>query len=707
MDDASHPLHPLFHPRSVAVIGASADPHKIGGRTFRYLKTHGFPGEVYPINSRASEIQGVPAVATVAELPGPVDLGIVIVPAAGVPDTVEACAERGLRSLVIFSSGFAEMDAEGGKAQERIGAIARASGMRIVGPNCIGIMNVLTGMWATFTGSFDYLPPIEGSVGLISQSGAFGVYGSLCVRARGMGLRLWATTGNEVDVDVADCLAYFAQDEGTNVLMAYMEGCKDRDRLVHALELARAAHKPIVMLKVGRSEVGARAAASHTASLVGSDAVYDAIFRQYGVHRVHTIESLVDVTYAAAQGRLPAGERVALVTVSGGVGVIMADAAEEAGLPVPEMPAPVQAKLKALIPYAAVRNPVDTTAQFLNDLSLVQANLEIILAEGGYDALVIFLSSVGVNSRQMAELRPPLAELRRRYPVPPIILSGTFSPEQVPPLEEAGFLVLEDPNRAVAAIAALVRFARTFGAEGGAAPPSPLPAGLPPLPRHALSEVESKGLLAAAGLPVVAERLTASAEEAAAAAAALGFPVALKIVSKDIPHKSEMGGVLLGLGDAAAVRKGFAGLMARTRAAAPKARIEGVLVSPFITDGVETILGVQRDPVFGPVVMFGLGGIFVEVLQDVTLRIAPFGEDEAHAMIREVKGFPLLRGARGRPPADIDALARALSLLSAFAAAYADTLETLDINPFLVRPEGQGAVAVDALIVPRAAAGKG
>ena len=696
-----HDLFPLFHPESVAVIGASSDPKKIGGRTFRYIKDNGFAGKVYPINPRFDEVQGVPTVASLADLPAPADLVFVIVPAPAVVAAVEACAENKARTVVIFSSGFAEMNEEGAALQTRIGDIARESGMRVLGPNCMGVMNVPSGLWGTFTASFDIRPPLPGRVGLISQSGAFGIYAYQLARERGLGLQLWATTGNEVDVDVADCLNFFAQDENTDVLVAYMEGCRNKDKLVRALEAARERSKPVVILKVGRSEIGALAASSHTASLVGSDGVYDSIFRQYGAHRADTIDELVDVAYACSQGRYPAGNKVGLVTVSGGVGVLMADAADQCGLDVSEMPAEAQARLKEKIPFASTRNPVDTTAQMLNDLSLLRENLEVMLSLGGYDAVVFFLSSVGLNPTLMEALIGPLKEMRQKYPDAPVVLAGRFTDSLEEQLNQEGFLILADPTRAVFAIGALARFQRSFSAPASSRRLPEIPQDLPQLPAGPLSEVAAKRLLADAGIPAAGERLAATPDEAAAAAEQLGFPVVLKIVSPDIAHKSEIGGVLLNVNTAAAVRDGFQAMMERAKAAAPEARLEGVSVAQQIDGGVETILGVQRDPVFGPVVMFGLGGIFVEVLGDVALRVAPFGEDEAHAMIREVKGFPLLDGARGRPKADVDALAKALSRLSLFATANADTLETLDINPFVVLPEGKGALALDALIVTR------
>ncbi|MCZ6474065.1 MAG: acetate--CoA ligase family protein [SAR324 cluster bacterium] len=691
----------LFHPRSISVIGASSNTAKLGGRTFRNLKDLGFQGSLYPIHNRDQEVQGIPAVPSVGDLPDDVDMAFILVPAPSVVQALEEYAAKGVRSAVVFSSGFAEVSEEGRASQERITALARETGMRIVGPNCMGVMNVHEGMLGTFTSSFDYGLPSPGRISVVSQSGAFGAHCFVLARERGLGLNLWATTGNECDVDVADCLGYMAQDPQTDVILCYMEGCKSKERLVGALEIALQRNKPVVMLKVGRTEVGAEAASSHTASLVGSDAVYDAIFKQYGVHRAETIEELTDICYACVAGRFPPGKRVGLVTISGGVGVVMADAASQAGLEVPPMPDETQKKLKELLPFAAVRNPIDFTAQALTDTALVRQNLEIMLDEGGCDAVVLFLASVGLNPRLMGQLTDSLLELRKQFGQELIVMSILVRDELKKTLEDAGFLLFEDPTRAIKAVAALMKFGEAFRNAGKKQPPPALPEGGLPFPTSTVGEYEAKRVLAAAGIPVVEERLAQSAEQAVAAAGELGYPVVLKIASPDIPHKSEIGGVVLNLDSAEAVAQAHAQLLERAREHQPDARIDGILVAAMVSGGVETILGVSRDPVFGPVVLFGLGGIFVEVMKDVTFRLAPFSVEEAHRMIREVRGYPLLEGVRGQPPADVEALAQALAQLSAFAAAHQERLETLDLNPFIVLPEGQGALAVDALIVPR------
>ncbi len=388
------------------------------------------------------------------------------------------------------------------------------------------------------------------------------------------------------------------------------------------------------------------------------------------------------------------------MTLSGGAGVLICDAAERHGLDVSPMPEAAQAKLQALLPFATVTNPVDTTAQALNDMSLLARNLEVMLEEGGYGSLVGFFTTVPNTRTLSGPLRKAITEGCARFSDRLIVMSMIGDPEVVADYEKSGFLVFEDPERAVVAIAALVGFARAFAGDGEAAPAA---AKATALPDRALSEVEAKALLREAGVPFLDERLATSAAAAGEAAQALGFPVAMKIVSAAIEHKTEIGGVMLGVADRAAAEAAFDELMRRARTHRPDAAVDGVLVAPMAKGGVEMIAGVVRDPVFGPAVMAGLGGIHVEVLRDVRFALAPFGETEARRLIDGLRGRAILDGVRGAPPCDVDAMARLLARLSAFAAAHADDVETIDLNPVLVRPNGEGAVALDALLVPRKA----
>jgi acyl-CoA synthetase (NDP forming) len=703
---ARPPLGPLFEPRTIAVYGASSDATKIGGRPLDFLKSSGFDGPLYPINPKAPQIQGLPAFPSIGAVPGPVDMTIVAVPAPAVLGALEDCAAHGVRGAVVLSSGFAEVGGAGAQWQAQISALARRTGMRVVGPNCMGIINVRRRLLGTFTPSAAGFGLVPGRISLVSQSGAFGGYCLSLIRQRGLGLNLWITTGNQCDVDVADCIEHFARDDGTEVIVGYLEAATDKDRLVGALALARELGKRVVVMKVGRSEAGSQAAASHTASLAGSDEVYEGVFRQYGVLRARSIDELFDVAYACSVAAPPPqGRRLGILTVSGGVGALMADIAADCGLDVAPMPEEAQKRLKQILPFCGPRNPVDMTAQLVNDMTLFERNFQLMLEEGRYDVVVAFLSSVGQVSELSRALLGQLQKVLERFPDRTVIFSTLASAEVRKMYEAAGVMLFDEPTRAVRAASALVHFAAEARRAAGLDAPPPLPAGALPPPARAVNEVDAKTILASAGIPSVAERVAADEDAAARAAAALGYPVVLKIASADIAHKSEIGGVIVGLDGEPQVREAFRTLVDRARTRAPGARIDGVVVARMAGRGVETILGVVRDPVFGAVVMFGMGGVFVEAFHDVAFRVAPFGVAEARALIADVKGRVLLTGLRGQPPADEDALARAIAALSVYAAAHAEAIESIDINPLVVLPKGSGVLALDALIVPRSSAG--
>jgi acyl-CoA synthetase (NDP forming) len=691
-------LEPMFRPASVAIIGASSDPARIGGMPLAFLKANRFAGPIYPVNPRGPTIQDLPSFPSIRDIGKPVDLALIAVPAVHVIPSLEACIEVGVRAVIIFSAGFAEIDEEGARQQERIAAIGREGGIRIMGPNCIGLVNFSTGLYMSFHPAFAFSGKPGGKLGIVTQSGAFGGHVHRMALDRDISYSFCITTGNEADVDVADGLAFLAEDPGTTAIQVYFEGFRKGRKLMRALEMAQRNKKPVVAIKLGRTEAGAAAAASHTAALAGTDAVWDAVLRQYGVYRATSIEEFLEIGIACATAQRPVNDRIGLVTVSGGVGVLMADAAADYGLDVSPMPQAAQDKIKKLVPFAATRNPIDITGQVVNDFSLLGQAIDIIVAEGGYGSLVPFIGSSARVPERAARLLEQCVDLRTRYPELLLVQAAISPPEFRNGLQALGYLSYEEPVSAVRAVAALAAFRRHFARKD--APPDPPPAVPAPARGGPLSEYDSLRFLKAAGLPVVDARLVRSAQEAEAAAAALGFPVALKVASADILHKSDVGGVALGLASPAALRDAYAAMAAGVAAKTGR-KVETFTVAPMVSGGVETVLGVNRDPVFGPVVMFGLGGIFVEALGDVVFRAAPFGRDEAHRMIRAIRSFRILEGVRGRPAADIDALAAALARLSALAAAHADAIETIDVNPFLVRAKGQGAVALDALVIPR------
>lgn len=693
-------LSALFAPRSIAVVGASSSPQKIGGIPVDYQRRFGFDGALYPVNPKADRIQDLQAWPTLSAIGRPVDLAILAVPAALVDGALDDAIAAKVKGVVLFSSGFAETGADGMAAQARLGDKARAAGVRLVGPNCLGFMNIARNVYATFSPAPGVGRVSAGRIGLVSQSGAFGAYAYSMARARGVGLSLWATTGNEADVQFADCLAWLAQDPATDVIMGYMEGCRDGPRLRAALALAQANGKPVVMVKVGSTALGAQAAASHTAALAGDDAVYDAVFRQYGVLRARNLTEFFDLAHSAAVAGRPRDRSIGLFTLSGGVGALMADEASAQGLDVQPLSDAAQDTLRSWVPFAAPRNPVDITGQVTNDMSLLERSARVMLDDRGFASWMGFLAAAGASDAFWPVLRELVGSLRAAYPDTLLAISTLLAPERRAELEAMRCLVFADPSDGIRTIAALA------GLKTGA-PPSAVPAlASNPLQLSpgTMSEPDALALLAEAGVPVVEHRVVRSADEAAAAAEAIGDAVVVKIVSADIPHKSDVGGVALGLRGAAQAKAAFERTRDRALTARPDARLDGALVARMLAGGVECIAGVHRDPVFGPVLMFGLGGIHVETLRDVSLRALPITRGDALAMVRELRAFAILDGARGRAPVDLDSIADALCALAGFALRAGDSLDSAEINPLIARPRADGGcVAVDALVVGRAA----
>ena len=689
-------LSRLFDPRSIAIVGASATPGKIGAMPVTLLRQHGYEGRIIPVNPRADTIQGLAAAPSLDALDQDIDLAILAVPAAHAAQALQSARPGQLGAAVIFTSGYSETGAAGAEQQQRLCGIARERGIRLLGPNCLGFMNVRRKVYATFSPAPANGAVPAGGIAMVSQSGAFGAYAYSMARERGLGLSHWISTGNEADIDVADCIEWLAHDADTRVIMAYMEGCRDGAKLRRALAAARAAGKPVVVTKIGRTQAGAQAAASHTAALAGDDAVYDALFRQYGALRARTIEEFFNLGYALdTWPRPPAGRRLGIFTISGGVGALMADEAQDAGLALPEPAAAAQARLLAQVPFASARNPVDVTGQAISEPGLLLATADDILADGRYDALAVFLAAAGSSEALWPTFENFAREMQARHPGVPLAISALFTPERRRQLERLGCLVFPDPSAAIRTLGTVAQLADHADAAAEPAASSDDP---PPL-LDAYNEVQAMDLLRRAGLPATPCILATDADAAVRAAAELDGPVALKIVSPDIVHKSDVGGVKLNVAGEDALRRAHADILDAVRRHAPEARIDGVLVAPMAPKGVECIAGVHCDPVFGPVVMFGLGGVFVEVLKDVSFRLAPFGRDEALAMIREIKGYALLQGARGTPPCDVDALADALAALSRFAHARRDDFSSVEINPLLALPAGQGALALDAVVM--------
>lgn len=688
-------LQTLFAPASIAVVGASSDPTRIGGRPIQYALKAGFKGAIYPVNPTRDQLQGLTCYPALDALPGPIDLVIVAVPASQVLATLEAAARQGATAAVVFSAGFAEMGGEAVEAQADLHRRARDLGLRVLGPNCLGLYNARLGHTPTFA-SF-LLEPVTpgGRLGLVSQSGAFGSYLFMLANRRGLGIAQWASTGNEMDVSVPDVIAHYAGDPSVATIGCVMEGVRDGRRLMAALSVARRAGKPVVLMKCGRTSAGAQAASTHTASLAVHDEVLDAAVRQAGACRAGTMDELLDVLYGLEVRGPLGGNALGIVSVSGGAGVIMADAATAHGLRLPPMPPALQDELKRANPLATFANPIDITAQALNDISLVERPVGAMLGDAGYDAVAAFfmnyLASPVVGARMRAALGSALAHAGRGT----LALVGTLTDALAAEYRAQGILAFEDPARAVATLGALARIGAALGAPER---PAPRLGDMPLLDGTEADEAAAKAILARAGIPRLPEVLAGDPGDAGRAAGEIGGPVALKIVSADLPHKTDAGGVRLGLVGRQAVEEAAREMIRSVSRHSPHAKLEGFLVSPMAAGVADLIAAVHADPAFGPVLMVGLGGVFVEVIADTAFRVGAIGDDDARAMLDELRGRKVLDGWRGQPPADVDALAATLSRLSIFGEANAGRFATIEVNPLLALPAGQGAVMLDALI---------
>ncbi|GGF79275.1 6-carboxyhexanoate--CoA ligase [Paracoccus acridae] len=693
-------LDAFFGADGIAIVGASDDITKIGGRPIHLLKKYGYRGPIYPVNPRGGEIQGLTAYPSVRDLPTAPDLAILVVPATATADALRDCAARGVRGAVVLSSGFGEAGPDGQALQDELLGIARDAGMRLLGPNCLGSFSVANGVIGSFSIVLEDSMPKAGNVGIVSQSGNIGSFIVQNVALRGLGVSHFIATGNEADVDVADGIAALARDAQTGVILCCMETCRDGGRLTQALDLARANGKPVIVLKIGETESGQAAAASHTGALAGSDAVIDAVLRRHGALRVRSIEALLEMGHTASilgRDRLPKGKRVTLVAASGGFGIMMADAATKAGLDLPPLSDATKARINEAVPTAGTNNPVDASAQMSSRPDILYKMLSALIEEPDTDATLLFLSLSLYNKRLRGVYLEALARIRESHPDRLLAVISAGPADAVAEINALGIPVFAGIDAAANGLAGLSRLTGPGGDAVRWTGES-----LPVDPAVFRNENAAKKALAEIGVGILPEATVQSADEAVQAADAMGYPVVLKILSEDIPHKTEAGGVALNLGDGDAVRAAHDRILNSARSHVPGARIDGVLVTPMAGAGTELIMGVSRDPVFGPVVMVGMGGIFAEVLGDVALEPAPVTPAQADAMIRSLKMFPILDGARGRERGDVAAAARTLSALSEFACRHADDVAEIDLNPVLVRAEGQGVVALDALMIPHA-----
>ncbi|HXR45844.1 MAG TPA: acetate--CoA ligase family protein [Candidatus Limnocylindrales bacterium] len=689
-------LETLLYPKAVAVIGASRSPEKVGHAVLANLVNGGFKGTIVPVNPGTDEILGLKCYKSLGDYKNPIDLGIIVVGGKYVKDALQSCLDAGAKSVIVITAGFKEVSAEGAKAELELVQLCRAQGARMVGPNCLGVLNTDHHLNATFAPS---VPP-PGKISVISQSGALCVAILDWAADQKLGLGKVISFGNKADLNEADFIQALAEDKATNVIAGYLESIKEGDKFLRVAEQA-AAIKPVVILKVGITQAGAKAASSHTGSLAGADIAYGAAFKRAGVIRAENFEALFDYAAAFAMQPLPNGERVAIITNAGGPGIMAADAAEGLGLKMVSPSKESDAKLRTFLPAsAAFGNPVDVIGDAEPDR--YAKAFEVMQDDEKTDAIVVVVTPQ--NMTRPLELAEKLGAAHKgKKPVLAVFMGGTEVAAAKEKLMAVGIPNYPSPDRAIIALRAMCDYAAWRRR------PARIVTRFPVNRRRVdriihmqmrsgeaqIGEVEAKEILRAYDFNVLGGQIARTSDEAVEIAERLIYPVVLKISSPDIIHKSDFGGVRINLANAEQVRDAFDLMMLRIQKRAPSAHLRGAYVEKMGQRGREVILGMTRDPQFGPMLMFGLGGIFVEVMKDVTFHLAPITAEEAMQMLKGTRSYALLQGARGQAPVDLDAIAGALQRISQLATDYPEIKE-LDINPFIVGPVGVQAYVADA-----------
>jgi acetyl coenzyme A synthetase (ADP forming)-like protein len=692
----------LFEPESIAVVGAARERDKLGNIILRNLISSGFEGSLYPVNPKADEILGMKCYHSLTEILEKVELIVVVVPNRIVPAVIEEAGEKGVKSAIIITAGFKEIGLEGAELERRVGNLAKKYNMRILGPNCLGLINRHHNMNATFTRNY----PKKGKIAITSQSGAICTSILDWATRTNVGFSKFISVGNKVDIDEADLLEYLREDDQTAAIGMYIEGTNRGEQFLHqANEATRL--KPILALKSGRTSSGAKAASSHTGALSGSDAVYEAALYQTGVVRAHTIDEFFDLLLIFGLMPLPEDDGVAIVTNAGGLGVMAADATSDFGLNLASFDGETIEKLKEYLPAEAnLYNPVDVLGdapaeryEFTINTVMDDPNVSMVL--------VILAPTDTVDIMSVAKIVAGFGG-KVSLPLVATFVGGKDCEEGIELLREAGIPNYESPDRAMKAFSAMVNYRNMRDSKGDMEPVvvngdqervNEILDIVKAEDRLTLREDEGKEILKAYGVPVPIEAIANTAEEAAEIADRIGYPVVMKIASPDIFHKTDVGGVAVGVDNAEEVMVNFNIITRRSKERMPQARIDGVSIQQMLS-GREVIVGMVRDDQFGPVLTFGLGGIFVEIMKDVSQRIAPLTKSDVNTMISSIKAFPILSGARGRKPADIKTLKDIIFKVAQISMDFPEISE-FEINPVIVGDEGEGASAVDALVTIR------
>jgi len=693
-------LEAIFNPQSVAVFGASPNPARLGHRVLKNIIDHGYQGRIYPIHPRATEVLGFPAYPSVMAVPDPIDLAVIVIPPQHVLAAVNECGQKGVRGLVVITAGFKEVGGAGRDLERELLATVRRYGMRMIGPNSLGIIDTISKLNASFANAM----PLPGNIALMSQSGAICAAILDWSHQQRIGFSRFVSLGNKADVDEVTLLEAWNRDEHSKVILAYLEAIDDGPNFIRvAREVTKVT--PVVAIKSGTTAAGTRAASSHTGSLAGSETAYETAFAQSGILRARTMNELFDLALVFAYQPMIRGNRVAIVTNAGGPGIIATDAVERSGLAMAEFTPETIRRLQAkLPPNANFFNPIDVIGDATPDRYAWA--IEAALADPNVDGLIILFTPQAVSDPLVtARLIIDLSKQTTK-PIVTSFMGGASITSAVEALNTACIPNYLFPERAVQSLAAMYRQSlwqqrpaptyRTFPVDRQRV--ADLFAKVRAAGRVELGEIEAREVIEAYGMRLPRSRLAQTPDEAVAIANEFGYPVVLKISSPDILHKSDIGGVRVGLHDATAVRDAFELIEYRARKYLPSARIWGILVQEMVRKGREILVGMTRDPQFGPLIAVGMGGIYVEVLKDVAFRLAPLSVEEVQEQIRSIRAYPLLRGVRGEPPADIAAIEETILRVSQMVTDFPEIVE-MDINPLVVHHEGEGAIVLDARII--------
>ncbi|MEX0283219.1 MAG: acetate--CoA ligase family protein [Paracoccaceae bacterium] len=671
-----------FEPQSAAIIGASTNPMKFGGRALKFCLERGYQGRLYPVNAKNDVVQGVPAFSSVADLPEAPDIAVIAVPAPQVKDNLIAAGQKGAKVAIVYGAQFAEAGEGGAARQDELLDIARSYGMRMIGPNCMGVMSMTSGFMASFSAAPEHHNgngwPEVGTLSVASQSGAVGIQMFAQLRDRGIGLANWISTGNQADIDVADAIAYFATDPATRTIAVYMEDASRGLKLVQALECARAAGKPVMVLKVGTTPAGGVAAAGHTAAMYVEDRLVNDLFAQYGVLRAGSVNELIDLTAACNAGVMPRSNKVAAVSVSGGGAVMISDAAAQGGLDLPDYPADALAALKEQNGFVNDRNPIDISAPSMSNMAITGGHLKW-GTERGQSTMLGYISHVPLVPRTRGDILPQLHDLPKGHPDQLIAIAGNFHAEDRKALVQSGLAVFDDPTVATRSVAKLVQTGRAF-AKVAAYPNA----------SEGQTTKDVRSALMDAGIEMVEEVEVGSVEDALSYLRAHG-DIVLKLSANDLTHRTEMGGVKTGLAHPENVQRAFdalADVVRQNTATYPDLHI---IAQPMLR-GVEFLVGVRQDPHFGPLVVVGSGGTMCELFDDLTYRKAPIAGEEAETMVASTRVSRMLDGWRGARPVSRKTLLDTINAL----AVVAPNLPSLEINPLIVTETG--AVGVDLVV---------